>query len=83
MLEKTDGMFQCFCCLKCPNFGPDDVQVVDESRLRVMYSLKFSAASRAIKYEPLLLKEMETLPQSLKEYVDRLDPQEPGGPLYC
>ncbi len=82
MLGKTDGMFQCFACLKCMAFGDDgyydDAFVVDESLLRSPGSLKFAAASVAIKHEATLREDMKTIPKVLEAYVDKLDPQEPG-----
>ncbi len=82
ILGKTDGMFQCFACLKCMSFGNNgynnDVFILDEKRLRTPYSLRFMAATVAVRHEDRLRAEMRTIPRTLEGYVDSLDPQEPG-----
>ncbi len=81
ILGKTDGMFQCFACLKCMAFGNDgfygDAFIVDEKSLRTPYSLRFMAAV-AVRHEEKLRAELSTIPRTLEFYVDSLDPQEPG-----
>ncbi len=82
MLGKMDGMFQCFACLKCMDFGKEgyynDAFIVEESQLRAPFSLKFMAATVAIRHEAMLVKQINAIPNTLKSYVNSLDPQEPG-----
>ncbi len=80
MLGKSDGMFQCFACMKCNAFGNegyyDDVQIIDQSQVGTPYSLKLMAATAAIRHE--LRAGMDNFPTTLKSYVDSLDPEKRG-----